>query len=135
MRELLAVGGEAHPAFRGQIFGRCIHHAPLRGAQPGAILAIAVSVIEAPFGTLLVTAASSPLLGSSHERRARLRAVAPAAAAATAQHEAGAATSAASLDAEREHPRTNSEKLAATSDRTILRTPVLRISTNALAAT
>jgi hypothetical protein len=135
MEDHLVLRGEAHPVIWGQILGRCIRHAALLRAPLRSILAIVVSVIEPPLGTLLVTAACSPLLSGSHERRARLWAVPPPAVTAAAQHEAAAATGAASLDADREHSRTNSEELAATRARTILRTPVLRISTNALAAT
>jgi hypothetical protein len=66
MTELLAWEGEAHLVSRGQISGRCIHHA---GSAPSrAVLSIAVSVIESPFGTLLVVLSRCPLLLGTHRR-------------------------------------------------------------------
>jgi hypothetical protein len=100
----LALGGEAHLVSRGQISGRCIHHAPVLGIpfQSSKFL-IAIAVIEAPFGALLVAATRSPLLGGAHDRRAWIRAVQPAAAAASAKNQTNAATRAVSLDTELEH--------------------------------
>jgi hypothetical protein len=107
MGEHLLLRGEAHLVSRGQISGRCIHHAPLLG-RPGIPLQsskflIAIAVIETPLGTLLVSAPRSPLLRSAHDRRAWLGAVPPTTAAATAKNQANAATRAASLDTELEH--------------------------------
>jgi hypothetical protein len=132
MGEHLLLWGEAHLVSRGQISGRCIHHAPLLGL-PGVPLQsskflITLAVIETPLGALLVSAARSPLLRSAHDRRARIGAVPPTTAAATAKNQANAATRAASLDTELEHRKTNSEKLAAARASAIVRKPVLRIS-------
>jgi hypothetical protein len=104
MRELLAVGGEAHPAFRGQLFGRCIRHALLVDAPSGTILAIVIPVVEAAFGALLVTLARGPPASGPHHRRTRLRAIASSPATTAAQYEGRATPRAISLDASEEHP-------------------------------
>jgi hypothetical protein len=65
MTELLAWEGEAHLLSRGQVFGRCIHHA---GAPLRAVLSIAVSMIESPFEALLVAPSRRPLLLGAHCR-------------------------------------------------------------------
>jgi hypothetical protein len=104
MEKHLLLWGEAHLVSRGQISGRCIHHAPLLGTPLQAPkFLITVAMIEASFGTLLVSAARSSLLGGPHERRARLRTVPPATAAASAKDQTSATTGAASLDTELEH--------------------------------
>jgi hypothetical protein len=61
MRKLLALGGEAHLVIRGQIIGRCIHHAAPVPALPFAIRTVAIPVIESPLDTPLVTLASDAL--------------------------------------------------------------------------
>jgi hypothetical protein len=61
MGEHLLLRGEAHIVSRGQISGRCIHHAPLLGlpSQSPEFL-IAIAVIETPFGTLLMSLTCRP---------------------------------------------------------------------------
>jgi hypothetical protein len=107
MGEHLLLRGEAHLVSRGQISGRCIHHAPLLGLRgiplQSSKFLIALAVIETPLGTLLVSAARSPLLRGAHDRRAWIGAVPSATAATSAKNQANAATRAASLDAELEH--------------------------------
>jgi hypothetical protein len=66
MTELLAWEGEAHLVRQGQISGRCIHHAG--GAPSRAIFSIAVSMIQSPFGTLLVVLSRQPLPLGAHRR-------------------------------------------------------------------
>jgi hypothetical protein len=97
----LLLRGEAHPVSRDQVSGSCIHHAPLLGlpSQSSKFL-IAVAVIEASFGALLVSAARGPFLGGADEPGARIRAVPPATAATSAKDQNKAATRAASLDTE-----------------------------------
>jgi hypothetical protein len=104
MLEHLLMRGEAHLVSRGQISGRCIHHAPLLGLplQPSKLL-IAIAVIEPPFRTLLVSVPRVPFLGGADDRRARIRAVPSATAATSAQDQKNAAMRAASLDTELEH--------------------------------
>jgi hypothetical protein len=104
MGKHLLLRGEAHLVSCGQISGRCIHHAPLLGIAPqSAKFLVAVAVIEAPFGTLLVSPPRSPLLGGANNRRARIRAVPSATAATSAKDQTSATTGAASLDTELEH--------------------------------
>jgi hypothetical protein len=107
MGEHLLLRGEAHLVSRGQLSGRCIHHAPPLGLlgiplQPSKFL-IALAVIETPLGTLLVSAARSPLLRSAHDRCAWLGAVPPTTAATSAKDQKNAAMRAASLHTELKH--------------------------------
>jgi len=132
MKELLAWWGEAHLVSRGQISGRCIHHAG--GAPSSAVHAIAVSMIESPFGTLLVLPSGHALLLSADCRGTRTRAIAPAPAAATADHEAATTTRAISLDADPDHRRPTPKSWMRPRPPPIMRALALRISTNALAA-
>jgi len=134
MGEHLLLRGEAHLVSRGQVFGRCIHHAPLPGFPlQSAKFSIAVAVIEPPFRTVLMLPTCRSLLRGAHDDRARLRAVPSATGAASAKDQKNTAMRAASLDTELEHRKTNSEKLAAARASTILRTPLLRISRGMLA--
>jgi hypothetical protein len=66
---------------------------------------IAIAVIEAPFGTLLVSAPRGLLLGGTHELRARMRAVPPTTAAPSAKHQKNTAMRAASLNSGPEHQK------------------------------
>ena len=63
---------------------------------------IAVAVIEPPLWALLMSLACRPLLGGTHERCARIRAVQPTTTAASAKDQTNAATRATSLDTELE---------------------------------
>jgi hypothetical protein len=122
MGEHLLLRGEAHLVSCGQIYGRCIHHAPLGIAPQSPKFLIAITMIEAPFWTLLMSMTCCPLLGGADERRARIRAVPSATAATSAKDQKNAAARAATLDTELEHRKTNSEKLAAARASAILRT-------------
>jgi len=102
MRGLLALGGEAYFVIQDQICGSCIHHAALLPAPPFAILAVAISVIESPLGTLLIPLASKPLPRGAHDGGAG-RAVATAPVVPAAHHEAAMTTRALALDTDLEH--------------------------------
>jgi hypothetical protein len=69
MGEHLVLRGEAHLVSCGQLSGRCIHHAPPLGTSPqSSKFLITVAVIEAPFGTLLVSPTCRLSLGGTAAR-------------------------------------------------------------------
>jgi len=83
--------------------GRCIHHALLLGIPlQSTKFPIAVAVIEPPLWALLMSLTCRPLLGSTGERCARIRAVPPTTTAASAKDQTNAATRATLLDTELE---------------------------------
>jgi hypothetical protein len=126
MRKLLALGGAAHFVIRSQVFGRCIHHAALVHALvralPFAIRAVAISVIESPLDTPLVTLASDALPHAAYDCGAE-RAVATAPVVPAAYHEAGTTKRALPLDTDLEHDEPTPKKLAAAGAGAILRAP------------
>lgn len=120
------LGGDPLFVIRGQVSGRCIHHAALVRAPLCAILPVTIAVIESSLGALLVTLARSLLLSGAFNGGAG-RAVATATVVPAAHHEAGTTKRTLALDTDLEHRETNSEKLAAARADAILRAPSLRI--------
>src|SRR6188768_2505791 len=71
-----APGRDAYPAVFGQMSGRCIHHALPLLTSPSSIVSVAIPMICAPLGALLMLSPSLPLPLAPDDLRARIRAIA-----------------------------------------------------------